>query len=120
LNTERRSTSKITTVIVVPWEMSDVLLNPNSRIKVSEDQVSSYVSGEAVILNLKTGAYHSLNSVGSRIWQLIQEPKTFLEILNILLAEYDVELHICEQDLHDILKKLEEAQLIEIFPVKMD
>lgn len=94
--------------------MSKVLLNPNSRIKSSEDQVSSSVSGEIVILNLKTGTYHSLNPVGARIWQLIQEPKTVREILNTLCLEYDVDLKVCEHDLQELLTKLEAAQLIEI------
>jgi hypothetical protein len=94
--------------------MSEVLLNLNSRIQVSEDQVSSSVAGEAVILNLKTGTYHSLNPVGARIWQLIQEPKTVREILNTLCTEYDVDVNVCEQDLQDLITKLEVAQLIEI------
>ncbi|MGB3557308.1 MAG: PqqD family protein, partial [Geitlerinemataceae cyanobacterium] len=77
------------------------------------DQVSSSVAGEAVILNLKTGTYHSLNPVGARIWQLIQEPKTVREILDTLCTEYDVDLNVCEQDLQELLTKLEVAQLIE-------
>jgi Coenzyme PQQ synthesis protein D (PqqD) len=94
--------------------MSKVLLKSNSRIKVSEDQVSSYVAGEAVILNLKTGTYHSLNPVGARIWQLIQETKTVQEIINTLCLEYDVDLQVCERDLEELLKNLESAHLIEI------
>lgn len=96
--------------------MSEVLLNPNSRIKVSEDQVSSYVAGEAVILNLKTGTYHSLNSVGARIWQLIQEPQMMRDILNTIVTEYDVEISVCERDLQELLNQLESAHLIEISP----
>lgn len=96
--------------------MSEVLLNPNSRIKVSEDQVSSYVAGEAVILNLKTGTYHSLNPVGARIWQLIQEPQMMRDILNTIVTEYDVDLSVCERDLQELLSQLESAQLIEIYP----
>jgi Coenzyme PQQ synthesis protein D (PqqD) len=97
--------------------MSELLLSSNSRIKVSEDQVSSYVAGEVVILNLKTGTYHSLNPVGARIWQLIQEPKTVREIINTLCIEYDVELNVCERDLQELLKSLEAAHLIEISPI---
>ncbi|MGB7057042.1 MAG: PqqD family protein [Geitlerinemataceae cyanobacterium] len=89
------------------------MLNLNSQIQAADDQVSSSVAGEAVILNLKTGTYHSLNPVGARIWQLIQEPKTVREILDTLCTEYDVDLNVCEQDLQELLTKLEVAQLIE-------
>ncbi|MGB3239676.1 MAG: PqqD family protein [Geitlerinemataceae cyanobacterium] len=93
--------------------MSELMLNLNSQIQAADDQVSSSVAGEAVILNLKTGTYHSLNPVGARIWQLIQEPKTVREILDTLCTEYDVDLNVCEQDLQELLTKLEVAQLIE-------
>lgn len=99
--------------------MSNVLFDLNTRIKVSEDQVSSEVSNEIVILNLKTGTYHSLNPVGARIWQLIQEPKTVREIIDTLLVEYDVEVDVCERDLNELLTKLESAKLIEVFHEKM-
>ncbi|HIK30439.1 MAG TPA: PqqD family protein [Oscillatoriales cyanobacterium M59_W2019_021] len=99
--------------------MSNVLFDLNTRIKVSEDQVSSAVSNEIVILNLKTGTYHSLNPVGARIWQLIQEPKTVREIINTLLVEYDVEVDVCERDVNELLTKLESAKLIEVFHEKM-
>lgn len=98
--------------------MSQVMLNLNSQIQAAEDQVSSSVAGEAVILNLKTGTYHSLNPVGARIWQLIQEPKTVREILDTLCTEYDVELNVCQQDLQELLTKLEAAQLIETHEAK--
>lgn len=99
--------------------MSNVLFDLNTRIKVAEDQVSSAVSNEIVILNLKTGTYHSLNPVGARIWQLIQEPKTVREIIDTLLVEYEVEVDVCESDLNELLNKLESAKLIEVFHEKM-
>ena len=99
--------------------MSNVLFDLNTRIKVSEDQVSSAVSNEIIILNLKTGTYHSLNPVGARIWQLIQEPKTVGEVIDTLLVEYDVEVDVCERDLNELLIELESARLIEVLHEKM-
>ena len=48
----------------------------DSIIRAAGEQASCDLTGEAVILNLRSGQYFSLNDVGTRIWNLIQEPKT--------------------------------------------
>jgi len=44
------------------------------------DQLSCDLAGEATILNLANGMYYTLNPIGTRIWNLIQQPKTLREI----------------------------------------
>lgn len=90
------------------------MITENSIIVVSNDQVYSDLSGEAVILNLNSGIYYGLNAVGARIWKLIQEPKAVKEIRDILLEEYNVERKNCEQDLLALLQHLKTAGLIEV------
>lgn len=79
-----------------------------------KDQVSTSLEDEAVILNLKDGVYYGLNPVGARVWELLQEPRTVREILNILLEEYEVAPQRCGQDLLDLLKELAAKKLIEV------
>jgi len=90
----------------------------NSRIAVSQDQVSCDLSGEAAILNLKAGVYYGLNTVGASIWKLIQEPRTIKEIRDALLEEYDVEPKRCEQDILELLEELSTHELIKIVDEK--
>lgn len=85
----------------------------DARIVAVRDQVSADLSGEFVILHLTTGVYHGLDQVGSRVWELIQQPRTFREIYNVLLAEYEVDDATCERDLRELLEQLEKANLIE-------
>lgn len=89
-------------------------ISDSSAIVAGKEQVSSDLAGEAVILNLKNGGYYSLNSVGLRIWELIQEPKTVSEIRNTILAEYDVEPKECSSHIFELLEKLAAEELIEI------
>ena len=83
-------------------------------IVAAPDQVSSELAGEAVILNLETGKYYGLNPIGTRIWDMVQEPRALSEILNTLLAEYDVDKEQCEQDLMLLLEQLSEHKLIKV------
>ena len=96
--------------------MSSQTLNMLSGTIISQapDQIASELEGEAVILNLNSGTYYGLNEVGARIWQLIQQPCTFDQILHVLLAEYNVQPEVCEQDLTKILTEMKDARLIEV------
>jgi hypothetical protein len=63
---------------------------------------------------LKNGVYYSLDSVGARIWQLIQQPRKVNEVRAIIVEEYDVEPERCGRDLQELLQKLASEGLIEV------
>ena len=98
---------------MVSGSEANVLLH-NRKIVVSKEQVSCKSGTEEAVLNLKNGLYYELNDVGSRIWNLLQSPKTISELRDILVAEYDVDRVQLEADIHDLLHQLEENQLVEI------
>ena len=90
-------------------------INLDSIVVVSSDQVSGDLQeGNLAILNLKDGVYYGLNSVGSRIWSLLQAPISVAEIRDTLLAEYNVEPDVCTRELIDLLSNLSSKQLIEV------
>ena len=96
--------------------MSSQLLeiSPNAVIFSTENQISSELAGEAVILNMTSGVYYGLNEVGARIWELVQTARPFDELHSILLEEYDVSPEACKQDLTKIILELKEARLVEV------
>lgn len=85
----------------------------NSSVVVTRDQVSCDIGGETAILSLSSGIYYGLDSIGSRIWDLIQQPRTIAELETILLEEYDVEADRIASDLRELCEKLAGARLIE-------
>jgi hypothetical protein len=93
-------------------------ISESSTVVVTKDQVSCDLSGEAAILNLKSGVYFGLNTVGASIWKLIQEPKTVKEIRDAILEEYNVEPARCEHDIFEILQEFSTHGLIEIVDEK--
>ncbi len=96
--------------------MSSQLLNISSTaiITSTQNQLSSELANEAVILNLDSGIYYGLNEVGARIWELVQQPCSFGELHSVLTAEYDVSSDDCKQDLTKVLLDLERAKLVEV------
>jgi ornithine carbamoyltransferase len=86
----------------------------HSKVVAATNQVSSDLGGETAILNLKNSVYYGLDAVGTRIWELMQEPRTVNEIRDALLEEYEVEPDRCERDLLDLLDQLAAENLIEV------
>jgi hypothetical protein len=93
-------------------------ISTNTKIVVTKDQVSCDLSGEAAILNLKSGVYFGLNTVGASIWKLIQEPRSVKEIQDAIQEEYDVKPDQCERDVMELLQELSTHGLIEILDEK--
>jgi Coenzyme PQQ synthesis protein D (PqqD) len=89
-------------------------LSVNSSVVAAKDQVSSDLGEEIAILDLKSGTYYGLDTVGARIWSLIQEPRFVEEIRDVLVSEYEVEPALCERDLIALLQRLAGEGLVEV------
>jgi len=92
----------------------DTPLSVQSVVAVAREQVSCPLGDEAAILNLKNSVYYGANAAGTRVWNLLQEPKSVLQLRDALLEEYDVETERCERDLLEFLEKMRAEGLIEI------
>jgi hypothetical protein len=89
-------------------------LPANAAVVVTADQLSTRLGEEIVILGLRDSVYYGLSDVGARIWDLIQTPRTFTEILNSLVAEYDVTAADAAEGLDRLLRELETRGLVAI------
>lgn len=85
-----------------------------STVVAAEGQVSSDLGDEVAILDLRGGIYYGLESVGSRIWSLIQEPRTVKDIRDIIASEYEVEPERCERDVIGLIQRLTDEELVEV------
>ena len=47
----------------------------DTTIAASTDQVSRKLGDESVVLSLSQSSYFGMDEVGTRIWQLVQEPE---------------------------------------------
>jgi hypothetical protein len=68
--------------------------------------VAADMDGETVMLSIASGKYYGIDAVGSRIWELLSEPKTMSELVQSLREEYDVEPEQCRADVVDFLHYL--------------
>jgi hypothetical protein len=66
----------------------------------------------AVLLNLDTKYYYTLNSTGLRIWQIMDESKDPLEIAQRLATEYEVDEEKAKASVVKLMEELEQEGLI--------
>jgi hypothetical protein len=89
-------------------------LSVQSVVVAAKDQVSCDLEGETAILGLAKGTYYGLDSIGAKVWTLLQQPKSVAEICDAVLQEYEVEPECCHQDMLALLERLRTEGLIEV------
>lgn len=76
------------------------------------EQEFTYIDGEVVMLSLKNGEYYGLDEVGTRIWELLEEPIQYDDLINKLIQEYNISRKVCEEDTKSYLERLNNKQLV--------
>lgn len=84
----------------------------SSNVTISSEVLAQEVDGETVLLDLQSESYFGLDEVGTRIWQLLQEQSELQKVYDTMLAEYDVDAEQLGKDLHELLEKLLDEELI--------
>ena len=83
-------------------------LYPNCK----EEIAHRVIEGEAVIVTVDNRTLHSLNEVGTRIWELITQKIPVKEIIKHIYEEFDAPKKEIEQDVFDFINKLKEKEII--------
>lgn len=86
----------------------------NQEVKISEDVIYQELDGEMVLLDMKSGEYFGIDTIGSRIWVLLEQGKSPGQTQDILIQEYDVDPVTCSRNVQEFLLELKEAGLIEV------
>ncbi|THE65156.1 PqqD family protein [Salinadaptatus halalkaliphilus] len=97
-------------------ERGEGWISASTTVVATDDQLSTTIDGEAVTLQVESGTYYGFNEVASRIWELLQEPRTVGEITETILAEYDVSPDQCRQDVESTVAEMATADLVETDP----
>jgi len=84
-------------------------------ISISKDVLAQELDGETVLLDLGSENFFGLDAVSTRVWQLLQGGVERAEIIDRLLAEYDVERVVLERDVEELLAQLVDAGLITFY-----
>lgn len=92
----------------------DSTISLQTTVVAVSDQVSCRLDDETVVLELRKGTYYGLNSVGTLIWDLIQQPQSIEAVYSAVLEQYGVDSNACKQDVLRLIEELQVAGLVEL------
>ena len=85
-----------------------------TRVSVAPDALVQDLSGETVILHLKTESYLGLDDVGTGMWKALTTSASIEAAYRVLLAEYDVDPDVLRRDLAELVEQLVEHGLVDV------
>ena len=87
-------------------------MDHHQTITVSSHVTFQQVGDETVLLNLASGQYFGLNTVGTRIWQLLTQGHNRSQICQIIATEFSAPMTDIERDTDALLTALLDNGLI--------
>lgn len=94
--------------------MQNKKISMESIVSQMEDIVASGIDDEVVMMSVENGRYYGLDSIGSRVWELIGKPIKVSELIADLLLKYDVDRGTCERDVLEFLGQLNEDGILKV------
>lgn len=80
--------------------------------RISPEIAWRKVGDEAVLLNVRTSVYYSLNNVGSRIWELISAGRSSEDVILEVVRDFDAEEAVVRKDFSELIKPLLEENIL--------
>jgi len=76
--------------------------------KVTRDENVAWriIGDEGVLLSAEDSSVHSLDAVGTRIWELCDGEKTVSEIIDQVVSEFEVDRETAEKDVVEFIEEL--------------
>jgi hypothetical protein len=85
---------------------------PYTLLHRKRDMLFNEIDGEVVMLSVENSEYYGMDKVGSRIWELLEQPIHFRKLVATLMEEYEVTEQQCLEDTLSFLYKLQDKKLI--------
>lgn len=86
-----------------------------NRLRRREDDVvAKIMDGEAVIINLATGVYYSMDGIGTTVWSRIEDGLSLRAIVAEVASRYDVTTERAGEDVLRLANELIAEDLVAI------
>ena len=77
-----------------------------TRIHRTGAVLTAEIGKQIVMMDVESGRYLGLDDIGSVIWQRLETPRTFGDLVDSLVEDYDAERAVIAQDVRELLKEM--------------
>jgi len=89
-------------------------MNLCEKLSIPSQVMVREVGDETVILDLASGTYYGLNTVGARIWKLVLERQSLIEVCDAMMDEYETTREEIERDVCTLMQALLDRKLVSV------
>jgi hypothetical protein len=82
----------------------------------TDEVVMAEVDGEFIGMSVESGMCYGLDRVGSRIWAMMEEPRSIQSLCAELQRQYKVDENTCRADVLELLEELRSRGLVRLKP----
>lgn len=76
------------------------------QLVISGDVLARELSGEILVLDLRTSLYFGMSGVAARVWQLVEQQQSRDAIIETLASEFDAAPDVIAADVDAFLEDL--------------
>lgn len=88
------------------------LIGSNMLVREDEGLLTAEVNGELIGMSVEQGTCYGFNGVGTRIWELLAEPRSIDDLCAQLLSEFEVDADRCKEEVVALLEELRAEGLV--------
>lgn len=89
-------------------------MDKNSILQRAENVTFEVVADEAILIDINTGTYFSLNEVGTEFWEMLDGEQTIEQQATVIANKYEVETSMVVADLLELAEEMAKDKLIVI------
>lgn len=90
------------------------LINDETPLVRAGDALTAQVSGETVMFQPAAGSYFVLGVVGSRVWELLEQPSSVAEVCAVLRTEFAIDAETCRNEVLEFVNDMHAKQLVSL------
>ena len=87
-------------------------MNKDSILQRAENVTFEVVADEAILIDINTGAYFSLNEVGTEFWEMLDGVHSIEQHAATIATKYEVKTSMVVDDLLELAREMVQDKLI--------
>jgi Coenzyme PQQ synthesis protein D (PqqD) len=92
--------------------MSSQLHDDSYLVVNNQDVAAKVVDGEAILINLTSGLYYSMDKVGGFVWSMFEPGSSVAQVVDAVAARYSVPPAQAREDVRRLARELLEENLV--------
>jgi hypothetical protein len=98
----------------MPSGQPPAVIQDDTLISRSTSVLTAGVSRETVMMSVETGRYYGLDDIGSKIWQGLEAPRRFGQLVDQLVADYDADRATIADDVRKLIVEMAAHDLVKL------